>query len=180
MKRLILFIVIVIPLLGRAQVPQNIDTAKMEFTQVITVDGMDAKALYSNAKFFIAKAFVSAKHVTQMDDANSNTIVAKGAFIVPVHVKGSFSYIKEFPAKFTLQIRTKDGKYQYVLNDFFVDSPDNYYDGYNLSQRYMTKKGEVNKKAHQALWDEMKRSTYRYVSSFIDEMKTEMKKNNDF
>ena len=84
----------------------DIDTLKFNFSEVVQVDRMNAKTLYSNAKLFIANAFVSAKNVTQLDDENSNTIVVKGLFTLPLKdLPYGFSYMKNFTTTLKLQIQ---------------------------------------------------------------------------
>ena len=76
MKQLLL-IFLFIPFISFAQKEMDIDTLQFNFSEVVQVDTLNAKTLYSNAKLLIANA-VSAKNVTQLEDENSNTIVVKG------------------------------------------------------------------------------------------------------
>ena len=76
MKQLLL-IFLFIPFISFAQKEMDIDTLQFNFSEVVQVDTLNAKTLYSNAKLLIANA-VSAKNVTQLEDENSNTIVIKG------------------------------------------------------------------------------------------------------
>jgi len=180
MKITLLIFFLCIANLVHGQDQEAYDSVKFEFTKVVSVEGMNAQTLYSNAKLFIAKAFVSAKEVTQLADEKSNTIVAKGIFQIPYEGTGAFAYLKDFLTRFTLEIRTKDNKYQYILNDFIVAQPDFYYNGDNLSELYAKKKGEMNKKGHKKLWDAMKASAYSYVQDFTKDLEDQMKKKNDF
>jgi len=59
----------------------DIDILHFNFSEVVQADTLNAKTLYSNAKLFIANAFVSAKNVTQLEDENSNTILPMSVFL---------------------------------------------------------------------------------------------------
>lgn len=179
MKRLLL-IFLFIPFLSFSQTQMDIDTLTFNFSDVVQVDNFNAKMLYSNAKLFIANAFVSAKDVTQMEDENSNTIVVKGLFILPLkNLPYSFSYMKNFTTTFKLQIQTKDNKFKYTLSDFIVKG-NAVYDGADLFSTYKTQKGEVGKNAHKKLWISMKKSAYDFATVFIEDLKNKMTTKNDF
>ena len=179
MKNLLLIFSFV-PFISFSQSEMDIDTLEFDFSKVVQVDSMNAKTLYSNAKLFIADAFVSAKSVTQLEDENSNTLVVKGLFVIPLKdLPYSFSYMKDFTTSFKLQILTKDNKFKYTLSDFVVEG-NAVYDGANLSSTYKTEKGEVGKKAHKKLWISMKTSAYDFLSVFIEDLKNKMTTKNDF
>lgn len=179
MKRLLL-ILLFIPFISFAQKEMDIDTLQFNFSEVVQADTLNAKTLYSNAKLFIANAFVSAKDVTQLEDENSNTIVVKGLFVLPLKdLPYSFSYMKNFTTSFKLQIQTKDNKFRYTLSDFIVKG-NAVYDGADLSSTYKTQKGEVGKNAHKKLWISMKKSAYDFATVFIEDLKNKMTTKNDF
>jgi len=96
--------------------PVNKETGLVDFTEVINVDSVPAKKLYSNAKIFIAKAFVSGKHVTQLNDDESSTIVGHGK----VELTANNGIFKQPGGwfDFTITIRCKDGRYKYSITDF--------------------------------------------------------------
>lgn len=173
-KKLTFLVLFLLPFLAQSQTQIDIDTLKFDFSEVINVDSLDAKTLYSNAKLFVAQAFVSAKNVTQLEDENTHTIVVKGLLDLPLqNVPFSLSYIDEVITSFTLQIQIKDGKYKYTLNNFIVqDNP--IYGGSDLSSSYTKQKGEMGEKAHKKLWDDLKTSAYDYISKFIPLMKSKM------
>lgn len=178
MKQLLL-IFLFTPFFSIAQNEMDIDTLHFNFSEVIKVDSVSAATLYSNAKLFIANAFVSAKNVTQLEDENSNTIVVKGLFILPLkNMPYSFSYLKTFTTTFKLQIQTKDNKYKYTLSDFVVQ--DNPVKSGDLSLPYEKGKGEIAQKQHKKVWDIMKQTAYDYTTNFILNLKKDMLKNNDF
>lgn len=179
MKRL-LILLLIIPSVSFSQNEMDIDTLKFNFSEVVQADTMNAKTLYSNAKLFIANAFVSAKNVTQLDDENSNTIVVKGLFILPLkNLPYSFSYMKNFTTAFKLQIQTKDNKFKYTLSDFIVKG-NTVFDEADLSSSYETQKSEIGKNAHKKLWISMKTSAYDFVTVFIGNLKKEMMTKSDF
>ncbi len=178
MKQLLL-ILLFIPFISFAQKEMDIDTLQFNFSEVVQADTLNAKALYSNAKLFIANAFVSAKNVTQLEDENSNTIVVKGLFILPLkNMPYSFSYLESFTTTFKLQIQTKDNRYRYTLSDFIVQ--DNPVESGDLSLPYEKAKGELAQKQHKKVWDNMKTSAYNFVTAFIGDMKKQMISKSDF
>lgn len=178
MKQL-LFIFLFTPFYSMAQNEMDIDTLHFNFSEVVSADSVSATTLYSNAKLFIANAFVSAKNVTQLEDENSNTIVVKGLFILPLkNMPYSFSYLKTFTTNFKLQIQAKDNKYKYTLSDFVVQ--DNPVKSGDLSLPYEKAKGELAQKQHKKVWDNMKQTTYDYVTDFILNLKKNMINNSDF
>lgn len=179
MKRL-LALLLIIPFVSSSQNEMDIDTLKFNFSEVVQADTMNAKTLYSNAKLFIANAFVSAKDVTQLVDDNSNTLVVKGLFILPLKdLPYGFSYMKDFTTTFKLQIQAKDNKYKYTLSDLVVKG-NPVYDGFDLSLPYQKQKGEIGQKQHKKLWDTMKTSAYNFVTLFIKNLKNEMVIKSDF
>ncbi len=178
MKRLLL-ILLFIPFISFAQKEMDFDTLQFNFSEVIQADTLNAKTLYSNAKLFIANAFVSAKNVTQLEDENSNTIVVKGLFILPLrNMPFSFSYLESFTTTFKLQVQAKDNKYKYTLSDFVVQ--DNPVESGDLSLPYKKGKGELAQKQHKKVWDNMKQTAYDYVTGFILNLKKSMTINSDF
>lgn len=173
-KKAAIFFILFFPFFAHSQTQMDIDTLTFNFSEVVNSDTLDAKTLYSNAKLFVAQAFVSAKNVTQLEDENTHTIVAKGLLVLPLKdLPFSFSYMKELVTSFTLQIQTKDGKYKYALTDFVVKDNE-VYDGYNLSLPYTKQKGEMGEKAHKKLWDDLKTTAFDYVSKFIPLMKSKI------
>lgn len=176
-----LFVILfLIPFISFSQSEMDIDTLSFNFSEIVQVDSMDAKSLLSNAKLFVANAFVSAKDVTQLVDENSNTIVVKGLLTLPLkNLPYGFSYMKDFTTTVKLQIQTKDNKYKYILSDFIVKG-NAVYDGYDLSSPYQKQKGEIGQKQHKKLWDTMKETAYNFVTLFTLNLKKQMITKSDF
>jgi hypothetical protein len=99
---------------AQTQLPMNAD-GRVEYTEVVQEDSLNAKALYSNAKLFIANGFKSAKDVTQLTDDNSNTLVAKGNIQTPIKSMGIYF---DAHTNFKLTIQAKDNRYKYSITDF--------------------------------------------------------------
>lgn len=179
MKRLIFFSFFV-PCISLAQSRPDIDSLAFNFSEVVKTDSLTAKELFSNAKLFIARAFKSAKAVTQLEDPESNTLVVKGILVVPLKkLPYGFSYMESFTTPLILEIQAKDGRYKYTMNEFYVK--DNaVYEGYNLSSPYTKQKGEIGQRQHKELWTKMKQSAFDIVTAFIAGMKKQMAAKNDF
>ena len=99
------------------QLPYDSITHLVTYQEIVKVDSsINSKALYANARAWIANAFHSAQNVIQMDDKDNAQIIVKGNFSVSTTGLGHF-----FPQgvmNFTLTLKCKDGKYKYVFNNF--------------------------------------------------------------
>jgi hypothetical protein len=105
---------------------------KCSIEEVVQVDSVSAKDLYTRAKYALTKIFKSAKDVTQLDDKDNNQLVAKG--FTYVRMKNPFN-----PAagqvRFAFEIQCKDGRYKYLITDCTHESSADYkYAGGNLCQ----------------------------------------------
>jgi len=116
MKKLI-FVLLTLPLFLNAQ----------EYSEIITVDGKTAQQLYTSAREWFAKTFVSANDVIQMEDPTSGKIIGKGSshisesYIAGKGVGSFFTTIDWYP-NYTLKIEVKDGRYKYELTDIKINS----------------------------------------------------------
>lgn len=81
------------------------------FSEVVGVEGKTANELYSLAKLAIAKVFVSAKDVIQLDDKEKGIIVVKGLYYAPNSATKPYY-------TFMIKLLFKDGKYKIDLTDF--------------------------------------------------------------
>lgn len=87
-----------------------IKEGKVNYTDVIQIN-RTADQLYISARSWVAKSFVNAKNVIQMDDPISHKIIIKAS--CPISKDGQFFY-------YTLTIQTKDGRYRYEISDFLM------------------------------------------------------------
>lgn len=154
--------------------PKN-EKGIIEYTDVVNVSDADAQALYSRAKLFIAKAFVSGKAVTQLNDDDAKQIVANGNFVpvIKLMMGGAGDYGR---VHFSITLQCKDGKYRYSITGFDHEliMPKQNCSGGKLENIkpacgtfYMTK----------AYWARVKESTDKNMKTLIAEMKNYMTAN---
>lgn len=111
MKNLI-FLIFFLPLVSFAQ----------EITQVTEVPGKTAGQLYSMAREWFAKSFISADNALLMDDQISGKIIAKGS----VQISDSTKTLTWYP-NFTIKVSFKDGRYKTEITDISISSGDSEY-----------------------------------------------------
>ena len=120
MKNTILLLLF-IPFFSHAQVYKDdifpTDSAgNIVITEVIKVDSANAQELYSRAKLFVAKIYVSNKAVTQLNDDVAKTILIK-----PVIKNIATSWLGNAEYGYTsydLMIECKDCRYRYTFSHF--------------------------------------------------------------
>lgn len=118
MKKILLSTLIII--IGVTSNAQNIDERppieKHSYTFIIIDSIHEGKdQLYIKAKSWLAKVFVSAKSVIQMDDKEAGKIIGKGMIS---YDDGAEYYTTHFAISYTLTINVKDNKYRLILSDF--------------------------------------------------------------
>jgi len=84
-------------------------------TEIVEVPGKTAGQLYSAAREWFAKSFISADNALLMDDRVSGKIVAKGSILVVESFVSSDRY-----ANFTIKVSFKDGRYKTEITDISV------------------------------------------------------------
>jgi len=153
--------------------------AKGIYTEIVTLtDSIDHKILYSAAREWVAKTFVSANDVVQLADADASKIIVKGCTEelnkVGLHIL--------YPGRihFTLTIQCKNGRYKYTVDniihkavhpktgdnmDYGPVSAAEPYGGFGPSGR-ITRKG----------WDSVKEQADKLIESIIFSLKKAMKK----
>jgi hypothetical protein len=166
-----LIVIMFLPILSFAQdLPKNSE-GKIEYTAVVQIDTAKAATLFSNAKLFIADAFKSAKDVTQLDDANAKTVMAKG--LMPVSVKSLGSNWDYGYVRFQLTIQCKDGRYKYSFTDFVhEDKPgQRHADGGPLENE---KPGCGTMQLSKKYWENIKKETDETTKAMIEDLKKHM------
>lgn len=81
---------------------------KVYISEVIPVD-ISAEQLYVNARSWVAKSFVNAQNVIQMDDPIAKKIIVKAN--LPISQDGQCFY-------FLLTIEAREGRYKYEISNF--------------------------------------------------------------
>lgn len=102
---------------GPAQPFPRDDQGRVRFQGVVPVEGASAADLYNRAKFWSARAFKSAKDVTQLDDQTTGRLIIKA-----MH-RESYGATETCWYRFTLAIEVKDGRFRWTL-DQVEYSPD--------------------------------------------------------
>lgn len=90
---------------------------RVEYSEVITINNVEAPELYKRAKIWTVNAFKSSKDVIQNDDKDNNIIIAKGFF----SGIGHNHLIKNARYWFTIRIDCRDGRYRYSISDFIYE-----------------------------------------------------------
>jgi len=87
---------------------------KIHYSEVVALDSsISADVLYLRARKWVVDNFNSGKSVIQIDDKDSKTLIVKGFFDGPPHLK--FVSNPEYWCK--IKIEAKDGRYKYELYD---------------------------------------------------------------
>ena len=100
----------------RIEPPRN-DQGRFYYSEVVEVEGIDARELYSRARAWTARTYGSAQQVIEFDDQDKRRLIVKG--------KLSFSWYRGYPTTVDhkLTVEAKDGRYRYVLTDFYSGRP---------------------------------------------------------
>jgi len=131
--------------------PKSVDkdnTFLLEFTDVVSVDGTDKKELYKRAILWFAECFKNSNEVIQVKDQEAGEIVGKGNFVYSHNT--SIQACREGVINFTIKIYTKDGRYKYIISDFYhkAYNPSCSFGDLNTAEereKYLTNKKHLNK-----------------------------------
>lgn len=86
------------------------DEGRIEFVEVVPVEGMTKDQLFTAAKIWMVNTYVSAEDVIQSEDKEVGLIIGKGVgSISGSKILGTTNVIK---IKYTLKIEFKEGKYR--------------------------------------------------------------------
>ena len=103
MKKLLFALLFCLPLAGFSQ--------SFNYSEVVEVKGVDKNALYQRAIEWVNENFKSAKAAIQVADKEAGNIMAKGSMELALPAEDFVS--------FSLSIMVKDGKYKYIMKDFY-------------------------------------------------------------
>lgn len=98
-----------------------------EYSEVVQAEGKTSQQLYTTAREWFAKTFVSANDVIQMEDPASGKIIGKGSnhisesYVIGKGLTAIFTKLDWYP-NYTLKIEVKDGRYKYELTDIKIKS----------------------------------------------------------
>jgi hypothetical protein len=88
-------------------------SSAQEFSEVIEIPGKSAGQLYSEAREWFAKSFISENNPLLMDDLISGKIIAKGSIQI------SENNVEWYP-NFTIKVSFKDGRYKAEIIDISI------------------------------------------------------------
>ena len=94
-------------------------TGKITYSEVVAMtDSVSKNELFGRAKTCFVNLFKNSNKVIQNEDKENGIIIGKGnqRFYVKLLGMNSDAGLMEF----TLTIATKDGKYKYVITDFYL------------------------------------------------------------
>jgi len=155
--------------LSFAQFPIN-DKGKIEYTNVVAADSLNATELFGKARLFLSKAFNSGKETTELTDEQNNVVSAKGW--APVYIT-SLGVKYEQQLWFSFTIQCKAGRYKYTIDNVYLVSK-----GTKQSNEYYFENGKgawfSNKQ-----WDSVKEQADNILKSLIADLKKNMVKTAD-
>ena len=96
--------------------PRN-EAGFVSFTGVVKAPGLTSAQIYSNAMFFVARAYKSSTHVIKLDDKESGRLIVKGTIQEP-------SGLISMGFDFTLTIEVKDERYRWTIDQILQKIPD--------------------------------------------------------
>lgn len=102
---IILLLAVTVSANGQPNHPLPMVNGKIDYSEVVNVDGAKQNELHSRAKLWFADTFRSSTNVIQLDDTENGIILGKGS----VARKDKSSVLTWH---FTLKIQMKDGKYK--------------------------------------------------------------------
>lgn len=109
------------------------DEGVYSVSEVVQCDSMTASDIYLKARLFIASAYKSAQHVTQLEDDKAKTIVIKA--LVPFVFRWAGIPTPYGHINYTVTISCKDGRYKVEISNFYhTHSNPNGRDGGALEQ----------------------------------------------
>jgi hypothetical protein len=112
---------------------------QISYKIVKNVPGVSKAELYDRAKLWIAKAFRSAKNVTQLDDKEGGNLVIK-AFVEHITPTEFFTEGYTYDLRFMIHFTVKDGRYRMIINSDAVDVMETKYVkaySYSLLESYL-------------------------------------------
>jgi hypothetical protein len=165
MKRIILLLIVMLVALCQftilakdkeeAQPFPRDEKGNIVFQGVVEVPGVSATDLYARAKFWAAKAFISAQDVIQLDDPASGRLVLKGSY------EEIYMGSQRMWFNFTMTIEVKDEKYRWTIDQ--LDEQ-----GHSL---YLNKEG-VGIVGRKAVYERFRKA----LITISEELKVEMTK----
>lgn len=153
------------------------EAGEIEYTEVVQVDGVNAKELFVRAKEWLALTFVSSESVIDFEDKEAGKIIGNG--ILEVYRKRDMGISMDLGInRFMMEIQVKDGRYKYkiykikheLMPPAVNSSPGNL---------LVSKPGGGIFTMGQKNWDYIKSESNRMFLDLIDSLKKQMAKPSD-
>lgn len=160
--------------------------SKLNYSEVIQVDGVDKAELYNRAINWFTNSFRSPNNVIQYNDKDAGQITAKALFEYnPTFFVGS-GPVKGY-IRYTVSIYVKDGRYKYEITDFTHDPTASNAKSVGVITDAVDYPGVEKRKANQQwmdnTWKDIKEQAGTYIVPISESIKTGMQKvsevNND-
>lgn len=148
--------------------PIDSTTKEITFKSIIQVENTNAQILFSRAKSFVAKNFISGKDATQLVDEFSKNIVGNGV------LRLNFSDVLASAtgdANFNFQIECKDNRYRYTFKIGDVRRTFSDGTGTSWSNFLNDKKPSWVVKV---VWERMQNDAYKNIMLLINALNKEM------
>jgi len=127
-----------------------------EYTEVVEVPGKTAGQLYSVAREWFAKSFISENNPLLMDDLISGKIIAKGSIHISESYVAGYANVPvtvDWYPNFTIKVSFKDGRYKSEISDISITT--NVHEGNSGTitpfKKYLDKK-EIYKNTGDTTW----------------------------
>lgn len=187
MKRVIFYFILPISLSASGQsdnlkIPIDSFTHKITYSEVIYVDSsLTKQELFSRAREWFNKAYTSPTTVIQKEDKENNEIVGKS--LMQVYCKSLGSDRECGFVNYTLYMYFKDGRYKYVVTDFFHSgqtiSSSNTIPSYGPCENWINYNGQhpmMSKKAAQKISNyflsQLDKNTLKLIADFQTAIKS--------
>lgn len=151
----------------------------IKYSEVVKVSDSTktAKQLFSSAKLWFTKSFKNPKDVLVLDDPEAGTLVGKGTMSYNSNMLMGSAARKGF-ISFEVTISCKDGRYKYVISDF-------YHKGSSITYGIITNQDQLStmtgwntggESFRQKVTKELKETIENNIQPMIVLLKSEMEK----
>lgn len=101
------------------------ESGKINFTEVVQVDGTDKAELYTRARAWFATTFNSANNVLEMDDKEAGVLIGNAYRDITIMSLGIPVRVKFW---YNVKVYQKDGRYKYDITDLSYEAYPSKYD----------------------------------------------------
>lgn len=143
----------------------------LSFSEVIQVEGKTKAEIFGGLRQWVATYYVNGKAVTQMEDAESGTIILKAAF--PFKKGGMYSsYTGNID--YLLKLQAKDGRFRVEMSNLIHSVNKGNYERSNLglittAEEYG--KGGLEKGSNNKIWKEIKQKAGEDFAGTVESLK---------